>query len=175
MPNTAQVLAFEFRGAARESEQSSDDKRSRTVSQIVDDLNRISDLIAEQIATDLRKRLPIGVQVETSLEFREGSLEWVGVIYVLDWMARLSGAGALVEYIVRVIRLVVNRAVRQNISQPSILLPSADTEVTVLHGPSVAQPALAEDRSLRPVTWLALINTVLLIALILIVVLRHAP
>jgi hypothetical protein len=126
MPDSAQVLVFAFRGTARTQEPNPKQDPGAVLNSW--------DMIADEIAADLAKRRPIGVQLDVNIEFREGSLIWIGLVYLMDWMARLSGAGALLEYIIRA-RFAVNRAIRWEARAPLAIPSALDTKAAVVRAP----------------------------------------
>jgi hypothetical protein len=124
------------------------------------ELPNAPELVADQIAEEIRKKLPVGVQVQVQIEFRIGSLEWAGLVLVLDWMGRLSGSIALGEYLVKTIRFAVNRVLRRHIPFPPLVTGDWNTDVRI-----VEQPVSASVRMTLPVV-LSIVNTVLLIAVL---------
>ncbi|MFN2453373.1 MAG: hypothetical protein ABR577_04055 [Pyrinomonadaceae bacterium] len=135
-------------------------------------LNENADDIAERIKTRLRKTLPMSANVEVEIEFSNGSIEWLGVVFILDWMGRLSGSISLIEYISRAVRLVVNRSVREgvrNFAGPPWDY-SYETETTMIQQPDapagVRESSALFDNSLRTLLIFLAVNTLVLIAVL---------
>ncbi len=107
-------LVFEFRGSARQSHRS-EDKNSESewgydAAQI---MNERCGEICDSIRADLKRSLPPGIEVSVEIEYFPGSLEWLGVVTIMDWAARIADNISLGEYIARAIRSVVNRVNRR--------------------------------------------------------------
>ena len=148
------AITIEFHGSIADS----DLQHSATAG--IAELPREPDVIAEEIAKEISKKLPVGIKVEVQIEFRTGSLEWAGLVLILDWMGRISGSIALGEYLVKTIRFSVNRVLRRRIPFPPLVTGSWDTAVRIIE-----QPMTAPLRMTFPVV-LSIVNTVLLIAVL---------
>jgi hypothetical protein len=119
------------------------------------------ELVADQIADEIRKKLPIGAEVQVQIDFRLGSLEWAGIVLILDWMGRLSGSIALGEYLVKTVEFAVNRVLRRHIPFPPLGSGGRNTAATIVGQP--ASPAVPRQLPLV----VSLVNTILLIAILL--------
>jgi hypothetical protein len=115
---------------------------------LASDLNAMSLSIGEEIASEIRASLPPGLAVDVQIEFRPGSLEWIGVVTILDWMARLSGAGSFLEFVTRAVRFAINRVMGRHI-QGAAVIRTITTEikpVTVAPEPRAAEPLRPAER-----------------------------
>jgi hypothetical protein len=121
------IVTIQFSGRAL-SERISDYSSSRNdevrphgesleSSEIVAWLQSQSDFISDDIEREITSALPPGVQVSVSIEFRKGSIEWLGVVIILDWMSRLSGSLAMIEYVSKGVKIAVDKIVRKNIKE----------------------------------------------------------
>lgn len=105
-------LVFEFRGAAKarlrekeiDSEWGFEEARH---------MNDYSGEIAAYIRADLKRSLPPGLELLVEIEYFPGSLEWLGVVTIMDWASRIADNISLGEYVTRAIRVVVNRVNRR--------------------------------------------------------------
>ncbi len=83
---------------------------------LVFELNsEVSDL-AEQIKKDLAGRFP-SVDISVNLEFSQGSIGFIGIIAIADWMSRVSGSVSFVEYAIRAAKFAVNHTLRNRIEK----------------------------------------------------------
>ena len=106
-------LAFEFRGIAR-CDWASHVKSEDPEKVLLKDLNETNDSIADAIRRELRWLLPQFEEVEVDIDFKYGSIEWLGVVTILDGASRISGSIALVEYLMRGIQFAVDQVLRNN-------------------------------------------------------------
>ena len=92
-----------------------------------------SDQIANDLKKEIRTLIPPGMHVTTEIRFHCGSIEWAGIVVILDWMARLSSSAGFIEYIVKAVRIAVNTVVRRAIVQgtPAKLMSDLETEVYI--------------------------------------------
>lgn len=130
------TIQFSGRAASRKldensinSKESKDDFIHRN--EIVPWLDSRSDYIAEDIEREIKKTLPPGVQVNVNIEFSYGSIEWAGVVIILDWMARLGSSAGLIEYIAKGVKIGVNKVVRRNMRNQTKYCENINTEVVV--------------------------------------------
>ncbi|MES9901642.1 MAG: hypothetical protein ABW168_03035 [Sedimenticola sp.] len=73
----------------------------------------------EEIADRLRDRLQIeGLEIDARIRFHEGSIEWDGVLYVLNWMAVVGGTVGLVDYLRKIIMSVINTTIKKRLPKP---------------------------------------------------------
>jgi hypothetical protein len=130
------ILTIQFSGRVllkrRFEEDSVDSKESENDfiqrNKIVRWLDRHSDFIADDIRREIKKVLPPGVQVNANIDFNYGSIEWAGVVIILDWMARLGSSAGLVEYIVKGVKIAVDKVVRRNIRNRTTYCETVSTE-----------------------------------------------
>jgi len=76
---------------------------------VLSKLNRQRGTIGATLRSELAALFPEGISIETEIQFSMGSIEWSGIIVILDWMSRISGSIALVEMAHRYVPLVINR------------------------------------------------------------------
>jgi len=132
MNSDPQILTFEFSGKTtpRKLSHSEPDQAHQDPS-IVIQLNDSAPSIAAAISDDLRRSLPRGLDVQVQLKFNHGSVEWAGVVLVVDWLARISGSVAMVAYLSRAIQISVDRIVTQHVHRS--VSNSFDTTTDVRH------------------------------------------
>jgi hypothetical protein len=138
----SEILTIQFSGRAVSrrkldensinSKESKDDFINRN--EIVPWLDSHSDYIAEDIEREIKKALPPGVQVNANIEFNYGSIEWAGVVIILDWMARLGSSAGLIEYIAKGVKIAVDKIVRRNIRNQTKYCENINTQVVVTPG-----------------------------------------
>ena len=87
-------LIFEFSGSAQE--RSTNEKREISDYELAEVMNRRSAEMAERIRKDLKRMLPPGTEVTVEIDYFPGSLEWAGVVLLLDWTARIADNISLV-------------------------------------------------------------------------------
>jgi len=149
----SEILTIQFSGRAVSkrkldensinSKESKDDFMHRN--EIVPWLDSRSDYIAEEIEREIKKTLPPGVQVNVNIEFNYGSIEWAGVVIILDWMARLGSSAGLIEYIAKGVKIGVDKIVRRNIRNQTKYCENISTEVVVT--PTNVQNGQAQNQS----------------------------
>ena len=132
------ILTIQFSGRATSrklDENSINSKESKYDfihrNEIVRWLDSRSEYIAEDIEREIKKALPPGVQVDVNIEFSYGSIEWAGVVFILDWMARLGSSAGLIEYIAKGVKIGVNKVVRRNLRKQTKYCENINTEVAV--------------------------------------------
>jgi len=75
--------------------------------------------VGEDIAHRLRDRLQVeGLEIDARIRFYEGSIEWDGVLYVLNWMAAVGGTVGLVDYLRKIIMSVINTTIKRQLPTP---------------------------------------------------------
>ncbi len=110
------TLKFQFSGRAELKYRDSNSKEKFISDQeIVPELNNRCLDIADEISRELKRSFPPGLRIDAEIDFSPGSIEWVGFVYVLDWMARLCSSIGLIDYMKKAIEHVVNRIVRNRI------------------------------------------------------------
>lgn len=175
-------LVFEFSGRTQErSPSNSNDKRDLLDYDLAERMNQRSSEMAERIRRDLKRMLPPGLEVTVEIDYFAGSLEWAGVVMLLDWAARIADNISLIEYIQRAIRFSINRVHRLELRRfpPDISNLQVDTEVRAVRFPegparsSVYGPLRSSRQPGYPaeIRVLMYLNTLLLLG-ILIILLR---
>jgi hypothetical protein len=80
--------------------------------------------IAGKINDILERRLPSSyhgnVKIETQIDFGLGSITWVGVIIVLDWVGKIVDTITFVQIMTGAIQFAVNKVIMQETSRHSI-------------------------------------------------------
>lgn len=128
------LLTLDFGGKAELQKR---DKASRTAQRaLVPDLNSKSSQIAERISEEIRRNLPAGANLSVEIQFKTGSIAWVGLVTVLDIAGKLSDGIDLGKQLVRLVQFVVNKVLRHEIEP---VAPIATIKTT------------AKERSLQPV------------------------
>ncbi|HEY0602841.1 MAG TPA: hypothetical protein VGD58_08015 [Herpetosiphonaceae bacterium] len=177
-------FSIEFRGRMRRvnedlasllrSQRKPDNSRQTTHpgdEEIVRILNGRADLIAQRIRSEIRKTVSTFVNIDVEIEFVVGSVEWIGIVYVLDWMSRLSGTASLVEYLTRTVRFAVNRVVREEIQTmvggANQIFETETTLVDPLQGSTNTQIQLSNfTSSFRTLSTLMMVNTIVLLIIL---------
>lgn len=147
MPDQPATVVLEFAGRANTQRDHQVPGHLKSLDateayEVIPSLNQDSLDIAAEIRDRLSGLLPPGVSVDVQIEFRHGSIEWAGVILVLDWMARLSGSVALLEYLKRSARVAIDQVVRRHLQQRGVR-PNTDainTSVSVAASDGAPQP-----------------------------------
>jgi len=136
----------------------------QSVDKLIDSLNGLRPKIESLIQNELREEIPEIYEIHVSIEFRRGSLEWIGeVTFWLDWMARLGGAAAFV--------LMTKDAVKQAVDRILGLfgLSNPRTVVRIIYPRDIALFPYRRDNQLLfllgGVAALTFFNTVLLLFL----------
>lgn len=87
-------------------------------------LNSKKDEIADKINLGIERHLPSSfggnVKIETSLEFSEGSVAWLGAVIVFDWVGKIVDVVTFVQLTSSAIQFVVNRVISREATQNSI-------------------------------------------------------
>lgn len=139
-------LVFEFRGAAKEARRKNENhpEWGYDAARFMND-NCVE--ITDSIRVELKRSLPPGTELLVEIEYFPGSVEWLGVITIMDWAARLADNISLGEYISRAIRAVVNRVSRRHLRRWGGPMPDwhrwleCETEVHQVGG---APPGLSQ-------------------------------
>jgi len=106
-------MRFEFSGY---STMLSDSENNKLIyDDCVKILNERSREISKRIKYELIDRLREDVDVDVQIGFEKGSVEWYGIVTVLDWAARLSGTISLAQFLERVIRRSIDNGVERNL------------------------------------------------------------
>lgn len=132
-------LVFEFSGKAQERESSnSNEKALGRDYDLAELMNQRSSEMAERIRKEVKRMLPPGIEITVEIDYFAGSIEWAGVITVLDWAARIADNISLIEYIKRAIQFAMNRTHRLELRRFPPSGPGAwqvETEVRVVRFP----------------------------------------
>ncbi|MDD2694405.1 MAG: hypothetical protein PHD58_00590 [Anaerolineales bacterium] len=174
MVEEPRIFLFEFRGEITTLEKGE-------VSEVVFYLNDGSNTISQEIQQEIRRALPVGVNIETQIRFYQGTIAWEGVVIVLDWMARLSGAVEFVSILSRIVKIAVERVVQKWLSRrnqlPFLLGVINPMQVEVIfqtvsgHSGQSKQPQSVS--TFRNLILLTAVNTLLLITVLIVqVILR---
>lgn len=176
-------LVFEFSGKAQEREPSNPiEKRLGQDYELAESMNQRSSEMAERIRKEVKRMLPPGIEVTVEIDYFPGSIEWAGVITVLDWAARIADNISLIEYIQRAIQFAMNRTHRLELRRfsPGFSSWQVETEVRVVRFPESYGQAKSRSTfyglpraglGLGEVRAVMYLNTLLLVA-ILIMLLR---
>lgn len=114
--NTQKVeLRFNARFACRVVLASRDSNiKSDDIISIIKELNYLH--LDNEIASRLRNRLQIeDIDIDAKIRFYEGSIEWDGVLYIVNWMAVTGGTIGLVDYLRKIIMSVINSTIKNNL------------------------------------------------------------
>jgi hypothetical protein len=175
---------FEFRGAARERRMSEKEQLhdSDWGYDAARNMNDRGGEIADSIRAELKRSLPPGAEVFVEIEYFPGSLEWLGVVTVMEWAARIADNISFVEYVVKAIRAVVNRVNRRYLRRWGGPGPDwhrrmeFETEVHQVAGGLRAARALPAVPAISPdVRVLLYLNTVLLILVLALLAFKLLP
>lgn len=118
------------------------------INELIDDLN--SSHVEDEIEDRLRERLAVeGLNINARIHFYEGSIEWDGVLYVMNWMAVTGGTIGLVDYLRKIIMSVINTTIKQRLPR-SLRRQAINTTVYVEEEiiPPVSLPTLQQQNSL---------------------------
>ena len=136
-------------------------------------LNENSHIIGERITREIKSKLPPGVDVETTIYFKTGSIEFIAVIEVLDWMARLGSSISFVEYLKKAADWSVKKVVINELRQSTWQLSHAIFEIDGIKVHSTinnnqtqkekTQTQLTSSNILIPLWLLVVINMVMLV------------
>ena len=170
MERTPNVYLFEFYGSAVIADEQ---QHSDTIHyEFIPTLNQKSSEIAERIKKEVKRSLPFGINVEAQIEFYPGSIEFAGVIYILDIMSKLAGAARLLGYIGKAIKFALNRVVRNEIRSypPAYQIESITSEVTLVESqptPSVSEGKLSQHALNYLTVFNSLVSLVILILILM--------
>lgn len=90
----------------------------RGVDELIEHLNHSR--IEEEIQERLRDRLRLDrLEIDARIHFSRGSIEWDGVLYVLNWLAAAGGTIGLAEFLRKMIIAVIDAAIKKRL--PKIL------------------------------------------------------
>ena len=165
MATEAGIFLFKFAGRAV-TRASVNEEESESI--IVRQLNEVSYEIAEEIQEEVRRVLPPSVLVQSEIQFFEGSISWIGVVTVLDWMARIAGAVELIEMFSNAIQFVVERVMRRWLSGrriPIRLRLAGPIQVEVSY--QMPESAKRQSDQIRALLVLSALNTLLLVAFLI--------
>jgi len=95
-------------------------------------LNNKSDEIGDEISKALQQSLPPDLTVQVTVRFHKGSIEFVGIVEILDWMGRIVATKDFIEMTISLIRFVSGRVIRNKARQNSIELASSETKIDIL-------------------------------------------
>ena len=87
-------------------------------------LNSRKYVIADKISSAIERQLPPefsgSVKIETAIEFGQGSITWIGIITVLDWIGKIVDTVTFVQLMTTAIQFAVNKVIAEEASQNSI-------------------------------------------------------
>ncbi len=194
MPSNYSTFVVAFRGQVEVSEGGrvpGGDKpstESMSVDQLVVALNEDVGRLSEEAERELGRMLPPGISARVELTFSTGSLVVAGMLTLFAWAAPIVAKRALETVTERALGLALDRVLRRQLisrrSQLSLRGPlSIQTEFSAV--PALEESTLpAESAPTAPVlgptlgglgaTVLLVVNTVLLMALVVIEALRIA-
>jgi hypothetical protein len=172
MADESHLFLFEFRGRAETRT-----KETPEEPEITFFLNDQSEIIEREIQQEIRRALPLGVNIETQIRFYEGSIAWEGIVVILDWMARLAGAAEFVSILSKIVKAAVERVLqrwlgrRNQLPFPVRVVGPIQVEVTFQTAsgyPSQSTGRQSPTVSIpRILAWLTAINTLLLLAVLI--------
>lgn len=95
----------------------------------VPSLNSDAPSISEEIKREIRNSLPHGLDVSVDIQFSFGSVEWLGVVAVLDAVKNINTAITFAKFLRDLVEMAVNKIVRQRI-EPHFQIKKISTNVT---------------------------------------------
>lgn len=136
-------------------------------SDMVYSLNDEAEEISDRIAREVKRSLPPGIVVVADISFTVGSLEFAGIVTVVNWMAVLGGAAQFTGILSRLVQAAVRRVLRRRFGRQG---PPAMIEIQVHAG--AVQPYPREESAYLhgwSTAWILglAVMTVLLLAAIL--------
>lgn len=120
MANELQMIMIEFHGQAELIVDDNDqiDSRRNNFEQsrhrkMIQRLNNNSIQIAQEIQRELRRVLPPSIRVQSQINFDEGSIEWSGVILLIQGMGLVVDFVGFGEIIKKLTEITIDRVVRR--------------------------------------------------------------
>ena len=109
-------------------------------------LNSKSKEISEAISAELKSRLKyVGSDVDVNIEFKKGSLLFIGLITITDFLARLDGTVGGIKLLVDAAKFAINQVVRSEIESS---VPATVKSITT----NVSERRIREKDPLNPIT-----------------------
>lgn len=126
-PGRKPYLTLDFSGEARTRKQWR--QRQQIRDSLIPYLNEHSQKIAEEIANAIEHNLPGQVELKVEIQFRYGSIEWAGMILVLDAVGKVVDGVAFTKLVIDTVRFCVNKVLGEKITAQQHQLRSIDTRV----------------------------------------------
>ena len=147
MPETYNIINFEFHGRATAISNvppavpplagiTSDDidyTQPENKQKLVNELNQLAKQINTEIETSIKQKLPPEFNVQANIEFKTGSLEWIGLVSIFKWAGGVSAVLSLTEYLIRAIKYIVNAIIRDH-AKTFAILENPETTVQSIEG-----------------------------------------
>lgn len=164
MAEENRVFLFEFRGRTEVIT-----LEEQNELEIIQSLSNQSELIERDIQQEIKRNLPPGVNVETQIQFYEGSIEWIGIVAVLDWMARLAGVAEFIGILSKLIEVAIERVLKRWLIRRNQIRTRAigPLQIEVFFQSPVRHSNKREITPSNLLMLIAVINTILLLSLLI--------
>lgn len=139
MRGTADVLPS-LQNASQSSSMDDLDADAHLADSAVAQLNDIADSIAEEISQQIKQSFPNPIVVQTQLQFRRGSVNWMGVVEVIDWAGRVVNIVDFIGIAIGVIRFASERVIRKTVRQNALPLDPISVQTSVQFRPRPVRP-----------------------------------
>jgi len=136
-------LILDFKGRATLQTASADP--AALVRELNGESAAIGNTAAEEIRSTLKPQLP-AAEVSVTIDFAPGSIQWSGVVLIVDHFARIAENAGFSEYVRKAIQLVLNKAIRSRIETHAVEQNAAVKRVVTRAAPAKAQ-ILSQRRS----------------------------
>jgi hypothetical protein len=109
-------------------------------------LNSKSKEISEAISAELKSRLKyVGSDVDVNIEFKKGSLFFIGLITITDFLSRLDGTVGGIKFLVDAAKFAINQVLRSEIETT---VPATVKSITT----NVSERRIREKDPINPIT-----------------------
>jgi hypothetical protein len=165
---------------AKSPDQDADD----LLATLVDELNKEADALARKLEIEIRRFLPVGITVTAELDFGLGSFDVAALVTFVQWAGPLVAQATIKALGERVVPLLIERVVdrwlqaRPRVGNAVQIVKRRATFVVDFVDPGRPDETRAEGpRSMEPLSWprpsyLAIINSALLLVIAVVEVLR---
>lgn len=174
MANELQMLMVEFHGTANFAEDQDTDidfgrdrNEFRRHRKEIEFLNDNSNEIAREIQRELRRVLPPSINVQTQIRFEEGSIEWSGVILLIQAMGMVVDFVGFAEITKKLAEITIDRVVRRWVYGINRQVQFDQPTQIVIGTPPTQQPSSEATAQFR-MARLLIYNTIILAILLFI-------
>jgi hypothetical protein len=168
----ASILTIDFHGRAVANVPDEPILRRDREGYVVNVMNQRAASVATAIELEIQRSLPPSVVVEASISFTHGSMDFTGLVTVLDWASRLSGTLALGILLEQSVRVAVRRALAPHLEAFEMNLSDVNATERYRSVPDISESGIG---TRRVWTWslsLSFVNAAILMTLLIFEVLR---